>query len=427
MTSTHSRPSSSLRALEWLNFFIADVQTGLGPFLAAYLSANGWNPARVGYALTFQGLVTVGFQTPAGAIVDAARCKRLLVIVGLGFLVAGALLLCLRSNASTVYTSGFLIGVAGPLLGPTLAAITLGLVSGDKFDTQFARNQSFNSAGNVATALLIGLIGYGLGYRAVFLTTAFFAIPSIISLLRIDTAKIDYARARGSTADHKEVSPEGFWQLTRDRVLLFFLASVFLFHLSNAAMLPQLGGLLAHGKARAAAPFMSACIIVTQLVIAAAAAWVGKRAHQGGRRPLLLLGFGVLPIRGLLYTLTKIPALLVAIQVLDGVANCIFVVVSILVIADLTRGTGRFNLASGAMATVKGIGAALSNALGGFLIQKLGFNASFAGLALIGALAFSLLFWKVPETKNHVGRQAEGQNAPVFGLKGSPIEEQQSD
>lgn len=148
MPSTHSRSSPSLRALEWLNFFLADVQTGLGPFLAAYLSASGWNPARVGYALTFQGMVTVGFQTPAGTIVDASRRKRLLVVGGLGLLTAGALLLFVRSNAGTIYTSGFLIGLAGPLLGSTLAAITLGLVSSHKFDTQFARNQGFNSAGN---------------------------------------------------------------------------------------------------------------------------------------------------------------------------------------------------------------------------------------------------------------------------------------
>lgn len=135
----------------------------------------------------------------------------------------------------------------------------------------------------------------------------------------------------------------------------------------------------------------------------------------------------VLPIRGTLYTFTKIPAPLVAIQVLDGVANCIFVVVSILVIADLTQGTGRFNLAAGAMATVEGIGAALSNTVGGVLIQRFGFNASFAGLALIGALAVSLLFWKVPETKGHTSSEAKALTTGPFALRDSPVEGQQSD
>jgi MFS family permease len=149
--------------------------------------------------------------------------------------------------------------------------------------------------------------------------------------------------------------------------LLFFLAAVFLFHLANAVMLPQLSEMLSKDNVKAAAPFMSACIIVTQLVITASAAWIGKQAATNGRKPLLLLGFGVLPIRGVLYALTHVPALLIAIQTLDGVANAVFVVVSILVIKDRTQGTGRFNVAAGALATMVGIGAAASNAIGGVL------------------------------------------------------------
>jgi MFS family permease len=399
MLTRNSLSRSSNKALEWLYFFIADVQTGLGPFLAAYLSASGWNPGRVGYALTFQGLTTVAFQAPAGAVIDSTSRKRLLIFLNLALLAAGALLLAVRSNPTVVFTSGFLLGMSGAFLGPTLAAITLGLVGGDKFDTQFSRNQGFNSAGNVFSALLVGFIGYRLGYRFVFLSAVAFIIPSLLALAKIDPAQIDYARARGFRTGPKERTPEGLGELLRDRVLLYFFAAVFLFHLSNAAMLPQLGELLARGNPKAAAPFMSACIIVTQLVIAAMAAWIGRRAHDKGRRTLLLLGFGILPIRGVLYTLTKVPAMLIGIQILDGIANCIFVVVSVLVVRDRTEGTGRFNLAGGAMATVQGIGAALSATFGGFLIQKAGFNVSFIGLAVVGALAVALLWWKVPETR----------------------------
>ena len=166
-------------------------------------------------------------------------------------------------------------------------------------------------------------------------------------------------------------------------------------------MLPQLGELLAKGNPKAAAPFMSAYIMVTQVVIAGTAPWVGKQAHSKGRRTLLLLSFAILPLRGMLYTLTKIPALLIGIQVLDGIANCVFVVVAVLVVHDRTEGTGRFNLAFGAMATVQGIGAALSATLGGFLIQRAGFTLSFAGLAVVGTLAALLLWWKTPETRKH--------------------------
>ena len=143
---------------------------------------------------------------------------------------------------------------------------------------------------------------------------------------------------------------------------------------------------------------MSACIIVTQLVITVSAAWVGRKAAIRGRKPLLLVGFGVLPIRGLLYTLTDTTATLIGIQILDGVANSIFGIVSILVIADRTRGTGRFNLAQGALATVVGIGAALSNTAGGQMVQLLSYRASFLSLAAIAVAAFAILWLTVPET-----------------------------
>ena len=139
-----------LRPVEWLNFFLADVQTGLGPFLAAYLAASGWNPGRVGYALTFGGLVTVVMQTPAGAVVDAVHRKRALLAAALGFLVAGAFLLMGPLTVFSVYGAQVLIGGAAPFLAPTVAAITLGMVGTKGFDRQFGRNQAFNSAGNVS-------------------------------------------------------------------------------------------------------------------------------------------------------------------------------------------------------------------------------------------------------------------------------------
>ncbi len=390
----------TLRSLEWLNFFVADVQTGLGPFIAAYLASSGWNAAHVGYALTFGGLVTVAVQTPAGAIVDAARRKRLLIAASLIVLAAGAALLLLRHGAIAVYVAQFLIGATGPFLAPTIAAITLGIVGANLFDRQFGKNQAFNSAGNVFTALLVAGVSYKFGYRYIFAVAIVLAIPALLALLGIDGNQIDYARARGANVakqDGKEIQTEGISALARDRTLMAFLAASFLFHLSNAAMLPELGEMLAKGNPRMAPPFMSACIIVTQLVIAASAAWIGARAGKG-RKPLLLLGFGVLPIRGVLYTLTHATAALIGIQFLDGVANAVFVIVSILVIKDRTEGTGRFNLASGALATMVGIGAALSNTIGGVLVQRLGFSASFLGLAAIAVAAFAVLFFGVPET-----------------------------
>src|SRR5580693_764050 len=268
----------SLWAVEWLNFFLADVQTGLGPFLAAYLASSGWNPGRVGYALTFGGLVAVAMQTPAGAVIDALRRKRALLWVSLGVLVAGAFLLMGHLSPMTVYSAQFLIGASGPFLGPTVAAITLGIVGAGAFDKQFGKNQAFNSAGNVFTALLVAYVSYEFGYRAIFVIAALLAIPAAMSLFAIDPKQIDYARARGAAEEKGQTKAEGLSSLLKDRVLLCFLATAFLFHLANAAMLPQLGEMLSKGTPRAAAPFMSACVIVTQLVITLSAAWIGKRA-----------------------------------------------------------------------------------------------------------------------------------------------------
>jgi MFS family permease len=387
----------SLRAVEWLNFFLADVQTGLGPFLAAYLASSGWNPARVGYALTFGGLVSVAMQTPAGAAIDAVHRKRTLLATSLAVLVAGAFLLMGHLSSIRVYSAQFLIGSSGPFLGPTVAAITLGIVGAAAFDRQFGKNQAFNSAGNVFTALLIAYVSYKFGYRAIFVIAALFAIPAAVSLFFVDPTQIDYARARGSIKKG-QTKAEGLSALLKDRILLYFLAAAFLFHAANAAMLPELGEMLSKDNLKAAAPFMSACIIVTQLVIAVSAAWIGKRAAAKGRKPLLLLGFGVLPIRGVLYTLTHAVGALIAIQTLDGVANAIFGIVSILVIKDRTEGTGRFNMAAGSLATMVGIGAAVSTTIGGLLIQHLGYRASFLGLAAIALLAFALLWFAIPET-----------------------------
>jgi MFS family permease len=388
----------SLRAVQWLNFFLADVQTGLGPFLAAYLASSGWNPGRVGYALTFGGLVSVAMQTPAGAVIDAVHRKRAILAASLGILVAGAVLLMGHLSPVRVYAAQFLISGSGPFLGPTVAAITLGIVGTSAFDKQFGKNQAFNSAGNVFTALLVGYASYKFGYRAIFVIAALFAIPAAVSLFTIDGKQIDYARARGAIQKQGQINAEGLSALFKDRILLCFLATAFLFHLANAAMLPELGEMLSKDNVKTAAPFMSACIIVTQLVITVTAVWIGRRAAAKGRKPLLLLGFGVLPIRGVLYTVTHAVGALIAIQTLDGVANAIFGIVSILVIKDRTQGTGRFNVAAGSLATMVGIGAAASTTVGGVLIQRLGYRASFLGLASIALLAFAFLWFAIPET-----------------------------
>jgi len=393
---------SSVHALEATNFFLADVQTGLGPFLAAYLAGVGWGPGRVGMALTLGGIISVILQTPAGAIVDQVRSKRAILITGACVLAIGAILLFLTAKPWAVYTAQVLIGGAGPFLAPTLAAVTMGLVGVTLFDRQFGKNLSFNSGGNVFCALLIAGVSHLFGNRAIFMTAAVLTIPTIIAVSLIRRNDIDYERARGGLeppTGERPAKPEGIIRaLLGDRILLLFFFCAFCFHFANAAMLPQLGEMLAHGARATAAPFMAACIIVTQAVIMVSAAWIGRTANLHGRKPLLLIGFGVLPIRAVLYVLVHNTSGLIAIQLLDGIANAIFGVVSVLVVADRTRGTGRFNLVQGGLATAVGIGAALSTTFGGKLVEHHGFRISFLGLGAVAAIAFLLLWLAIPET-----------------------------
>jgi MFS family permease len=416
-TEVDPSKKQSVRALEATNFFLADVQTGLGPFLAAYLAGAGWGPGRVGMALTIGGIITVVLQAPAGAVVDQVRSKRLILVLASAVLAVGAVLLSITAAPWAVYTSQVLIGGAGPFLGPTLAAVTMGIVGVTFFDRQFGKNQSFNSAGNVACALLIAGMSHFFGNRAIFITAAVLTIPTVLAIRAIESKDIDYDLARGGAiqVDGKEVAARASVMkiLLDDRTLLVFLACAFLFHFANAAMLPQLGEMLSHGSRASAAPFMSACIIVTQVVIMCFASAIGRFANLHGRKPLLLVGFGVLPIRALLYTLTHNSGSLIAIQILDDVANAIFVVVSILVVADRTRGTGRFNLAQGSLATAVGIGAALSNTFGGELIQHFSYRISFLSLGAIAALAFVLLWTAIPETLTNANEPDKNRSSPV--------------
>jgi MFS family permease len=390
---------------------VADVQTGLGPFLAAYLAASGWNPERLGVLLTVGGLMPIALQIPAGGLVDGARHKRGLLAAAITLIAAGALLLGWRTTLPSVLSAQVTLALGGAVVAPMMAAIALGIVGPAGFDRQLGRNQSFGAAGNVATALLMAGVSYWIGMREIFFSSALLAVPTLVCLGWIRGGDIDDRLARGATPKTVDGNAGVLRVLVQDRVLLIFFLCASLFHLSNAAMLPELGEMLARGHARAAGSLMSACVIVTQLVITVGAAGTGRLAHRVGRRPLLLTGFGVLVIRGCLYTVVRGEAALIAVQLLDGVANVIFGVVSVLVVADRTQGTGRFNLAQGALATFVGIGAALSTTYGGWLIQRFGYNASFLGLAGVGLAAFCVLLMFFPETRTEPRRTTGGDGS----------------
>jgi MFS family permease len=382
-----------------VSFFLADVQTGVGPFLAIYLAGHHWNEERVGLALTVGGIAGILAQTPAGALVDGLRAKRALIAAAVGALAAGALLIAFWPAWWPIMGAQVLIGATSSVFIPAICAMSLGIVGRAAFDARQGRNQTFNSAGNVTAAVSMGLLGYLVSDRSIFFFIVAAAAPTMATLALIRPEEIDHQLARGAPEDGRQDGATGaLRQLGRDRPLLIFLVCAVLFHFANAAMLPLLGEQLAKGRGRSSMLFMSACVITTQLVITLIASPAGRQAARRGRKPLLLVGFGVLPIRGVLYTLTTNSVGLVAIQILDGVGAGIFGVVSVLVIADLTRGTGRFNLTLGAITTAVGIGAACSQIVAGSLFHRVGPHAAFLFLAAAAAAALAILALFMPET-----------------------------
>ena len=389
----------SLLGLDWLNFFLADVQTGVGPFLAIYLASYKWDQQQVGLALALGTIAGIITQTPAGALVDYLRSKRALISVGVIVLAACSILIALFPSFWPVIMAQVLIGGTSSIFGSTICAISLGIVGHKLFDARQGRNQMFNSAGNVIAAISMGVIGYYISNRGIFFFVAFATIPTILSLLLINPDEINYAQARGARGGKNDANAARVRELFDDHPLVIFLICAVMFHFANAAMLPLLGEMLAKGQGRSSMMFMSACVVTTQLVITLIASWAGQTAGVWGRKPLLLIAFGVLPIRGLLYTLTNNTELLVAIQLLDGIGAGIFGVVSVLVIADLTEGTGRFNLTLGAISTAVGIGASFSQVIAGSIVKHFGYSTGFIFLAAVALVAFTILYFFMPETR----------------------------
>jgi len=232
------KPSArTLWGLDWLNFFLADVQTGVGPFLAIYLAGYKWNEESVGFALTMGGIAGIITQTPAGALVDRLHCKRTLIAGGVVALAVGALLIALLPAFWSVMSAQVLIGGTSSIFGPAICAISLGIVGRHLFDRRQGRNQTFNSAGNVIAAVSMGLLGYYISNRSIFFLVAFGTLPTLLTLFLIRPGEIDYELARGAKKSDDDGKPVAAYALLKDKPLVIFLICAVMFHFANAAML----------------------------------------------------------------------------------------------------------------------------------------------------------------------------------------------
>jgi len=397
-----AQPSArSLRGLDAINLLMADVRDGVGPYLAVFLKGGEhWDSGAIGVAMAASSVAAALCQVPAGLLVDGTRAKRLLIAASGLLIGAGCLLIVAVPRFFAVIAAQAMLGAASAVIPPAIAAVSLGLVGRRLLDGRVSRNESFNHAGNLLAAVLAGALGTYLGYSWIFYLVCAFALASAAAVAFINPAEIDHGRARGGEDPANQCEPVPIRDLLRRRDLRAFLASVVLFHFGNAAMLPMAGQVLAQTHPGSDAAALSACIVAAQFVMVGVAWAVGQASAKGvGRKTIFLVAMAVLPVRGVLFTLTDSPYAVVGIQLLDGVAAGIFGVVSVLIASDLMRGTGRFNFAQGLMALSVGVGATLSNATAGFVVQWFGFTAGFLYLAAIAGCGLAFFVAFMPETR----------------------------
>src|SRR5262245_34185367 len=400
-TASPSPSHASLSGLDGVNFFLAGILAGFGPYVAAYLAEQKWTQENIGFALTASGLAGLLSQLPGGELLDSDRSKRAVVVAGVAIVAVSAIIIVVQPSFPLVFTALMLQGSTGGFLGPAIAAISLGLVGHAALPQRLGRNQRFASTGSLVAAALMGLIGYVLSYQAIFLTVVALTPALFVALARIRASDIHFGRACGAPHHHMPSQParasrRTLWQSSG---LLTFAICLSLFQFANASVLPLVVETLVYQGAERSSLMVSALIILPQIIVALMAPWVGRQAKSWGRRPLLLIGFGALPIRALLFASVTDPSLVLCLQVLDGISGAVQGVLTALVVADLTSGSGRFNLAQGIIGTASGIGASLSTTLFGLIAVSFGRTAVFVSIASVALLATLILWLFMPETR----------------------------
>ena len=392
MSEIHSQtaPGRGRPALEALNFFMADMQAGVGPFLGVFLQAHGWRSGMIGSVMTFGGVAGMLVTAPTGVLIDATSRKRVYVAVSGVLTVLASVVVLFRQGFWLVSMSQVASAIAGAAIGPAVAGITLGMVRQSGFPRQNGRNQAFNHAGNLVGAGLSGVLGWRFGFPAVFWLAALFGVVSIASVLMIPRSAIDDRAARG-LGESNSGSPRasGFRVLLQCRPLLVLAGALGFFHLGNAAMLPLYGLAVVAAHQGNAASFVATTIVVAQAVMIATSLVAMRMAERGLYWQTLLISFLALPVRGLLAAHLINHWGVYPVQMLDGIGAGLQSVAVPGLVARILDGTGRVNVGQGAVMTVQGLGAALSPAIGGWIAQGFGYPATFMmlGSFALGAIA----------------------------------------
>ncbi|BDA87061.1 MFS transporter [Aureimonas sp. SA4125] len=398
------KASRSVKALSAVNFFLADVRDGLGPFLGVFLIGQGWGTDTIGYVLTIGGLAGMLATTPLGILADVSRAKRFIVAFCAVLVIVASLVILFLPSVPLVAASQIATGVAGAAIGPAIASLTLGIVGQKGLAHQLGRNEAWNHGGNVFAAAGAGFFAYEYGLTAVFVLMTVMAAFSILAVLMIRPGDIDHDAARGleRKADERREEPSSFAILFRSAPLLILAATLLLFHFGNGALLPLLGqqvaaaGIADTGEASFLmnpAVYTSMTIIIAQLTMIPMALLAASIAGKRGYYLLLVAALVAMPVRALIAGLWVHPYAVLPIQMLDGVGAGLLGVAVPGLVARILRGTGHVNAGLGAVMTVQGIGASLSPSLAGYVAATWGFSAAYLVLGAIAAMG--LVLWLV--------------------------------
>lgn len=387
-----------LNALDFVNFFLADVRGGLGPYLNVFLlTAAQWSPAAIGAVLSISGIIGIAAHPAAGAFIDRTHAKRGLIVAGAFLLSACGLAIVWAPAVPVVLVADVTMAVLGGVFAPAVAAITLGLYEREALPSRLGRNAAFDRAGNVFIAALAAALGVAYSQVAPFYLMPVFAALTTAAILAIPARKIDHEKARGFIRSEHADRPAGWRALIGNRPLVVFAAVAALFHFANEPMLALIVQRLALANRGWETTLTSAAIIIAQLATILTALLV-TRANELGRKPLLLLAFAAVPVRGWLSSWSNDASWLLTLQMLDGVGGGLFDALLPLVLADIMAGTGRYNLARGMLGTVQGIGGSLSHFAAGYIATTNGYAAAFLTLSAVAMAGLLLILVAMPET-----------------------------
>jgi MFS family permease len=385
------------RGLDWFNLFVANIQTGFGPFIAVYLISQSWTQTSIGLALSIGTVAAMASQVPAGAVVDAIPNKTRVAAFSVLAFTACALMFAIYPIPLFVYLAEILHGVSSCTLGPATAAMSLVIAGRFGMGLRLGRNARYAAIGNGVGALLMGACGQYVSERAVFFLTAAFTLPALVALLPLRRVAIAGRDLQPASRPPSQGRSQ-FLRVLADRRLLIFCACAMLFTFANAPMLMLISGIMT-AKVGNPSLLVAACIVLPQIIVALASPAVGRLAEQRGRRLVLMIGFCMLPLRGLLFATSSNPTLVVAVQALDGIGGVCFGIMVPLIVSDVAGRSGHFNLSLGFVGFAIGIGATLSTPAAGWLADHFGVRLAFFFLSAVGIAAVLLVSLAMPETR----------------------------